>query len=291
MTILLALAAAASAALSSAAVQAPTGGDRSEIVVHGMRDAKGAATDYIDKVLPNAFDVQLGRFEEPLCPSTVGLPDALRDEVLSRIRRVAVAAGVPLAHGGCTTNLLLVVVDDKAALIEGMRRKKDSYLYGLGTAKVKELATAPGPVVAWQISDVIGADGMPLRVDGDGFPRLFTTVPPSRLVNTTRKRLLGAVIVIEQKGLVQVDTRQLADFALMRSLTPLEPRERAAPATSILSLFDGGLKPADAPQSVTAWDLAFLKALAATRSDLVANLQRDEIRNRMLQEVSKGPTN
>jgi hypothetical protein len=290
MTILLALA-AASAALSSATMQAPVAGDRSEIVVHGVRDQKGAATDYIDKILPNAFDVQLGRFEEPLCPSTVGLPATLRDEVLSRIRRVAVAAGVPLARDHCTTNLLLVVVDDKAALINGMRREKQAYLYGLGNARIKELATAPGPVAAWQISDVIGADGMPLRVDGDGFPRLFTTAPPSRLVNTTRKRLLGAVIVVEQKGLVGVDTRQLADFALMRSLTPIEPRERAAPGTSILSLFDGRLKPADAPQSVTSWDLAFLKALADTRSDLVANLQRQEIRNRILQEVAKGQKN
>jgi hypothetical protein len=176
-------------------------------------------------------------------------------------------------------------------LIEGMRRQKQSYLYGLGTAKVRQLAHAPGPVASWQISDVIGADGMPLRVDGDGFPRLFTTVPPSRLVNTTRKRILGAVIVVEQKGLLGVDTRQLADFTLMRALTPIEPRERPAPGSSILSLFDGGLSPTDAPQSVTAWDLAFLKALSATRSDIVANLQRDEIRNRMLQEVAKGSTN
>lgn len=290
MTILFALA-AASAALTSAAVQAPAVGDRSEIVVHGVRDPKGAATDYIDKLLPNAFDVQLGRFEEPLCAAAVGLPDKLRNEVLSRIRRVATAAGVPLAGERCTTNLLLVVVDDKAALIDGMRRQKQSYLYGLGAAKVRQLSHAPGPVASWQISDVIGADGMPLRVDGDGFPRLFTTAPPSRLVNTTRKRLLGAVIVVEQKGLLGVDTRQLADFALMRALTPIEPRERPAPGSSILSLFDGGLSPTDAPQSVTAWDLAFLKALSATRSDIVANLQRDEIRNRMLQEVAKGSTN
>jgi len=285
MTILFALAAGL-ASLSTTA-QTPSGTDSSPIVVQGVRNQRQAATDYIDKVLPPSFEAQFGRFEEPLCPDTVGLPDNLRGEVLSRIRRVATAAGLQLGAQGCTANLLIVVVDDKKALIEGMKHKKEAYLYGLGGAEVKRLENAPGPVAAWQISDVIGADGMPLRVDGDGFPRLFTTVPPSRLVNTTRKRLLGAVVVFEQRGLVDVSTRQLADFALVRAVTPIEPRERAAPSSSVLSLFEGGLRPTDAPQSLTWWDLAFLKALSATRSDIVADLQRNEIRDKMLREMAK----
>jgi len=286
MTMLFAFAAAL-ASLSTGA-QTSSGPDSQTIVVQGVRNQRQAATEYIDKVLPSSFDAQFGRFEEPLCPATVGLPDNLRGEVISRIRRVAGAAGLRLGADGCTPNLLIVVVDDKKALIEGMKRKKEAYLYGLGGAEVKRLENAPGPVAAWQISDVIGADGMPLSVDGDGFPRLFTTVPPSRLVNTTRKRLLGSVVVVEQRGLLDVSTRQLADFALVRGVTPIEPRGRSAPSSSVLSLFDGGLRPIDAPQSVTWWDLAFLKALSATRSDIVADLQRDEIRDKMLREMAQG---
>ena len=56
----------------------------------------------------------------------------------------------------------------------------------------------------------------------------------------------------------------------------------------MLSLFDGGLRPTDAPQGLTYWDLAFLKALSATRSDIVADLQRNEIRNKMLREMANG---
>ena len=279
---------AAALASLSAGAQTSSGPDSSTIVVQGVRNQRQAATEYIDKVLPPSFEAQFGRFEEPLCPDTVGLPVNLRGEVLSRIRRVVTAAGMRLGAEGCTANLLIVVVDDKKVLIEGMRRKKEAYLYGLGGAELKRIENATGPVAAWQISDVIGADGMPLRVDGDGFPRLFTTNPPSRLLNTTRKRLLGAVVVVEQHGLVDVSTRQLADFALVRGVTPIEPRGRAAPSSSVLSLFDGGLRPTDAPQGLTYWDLAFLKALSATRSDIVTDLQRNEIRNKMLREMANG---
>lgn len=279
--------AAALAALSPATAQTPGGADNQDIVVEGSRDRTRPATEYLDQILPPVMDAHIGRFEDPLCPSTVGLPDNLRVEVLARLRQVAAVAKIPVAAGRCTPNLLIIVVDDKKALIEGMKRQKESYLYGLGSDRVKRMEEAAGPVAAWQITDVIGADGMPLRRDGDGFPRLFTTVPPSRVVDTTRERILAGVVVLEQRGLIDVTTRQLADFALLRLLAPIQSRDRVPPASSILSLFNPGLNPEVAPQSVTWWDLAFLKALSDTRSDLVAGLQWHEIRDKMVDEMAR----
>jgi hypothetical protein len=278
--------AAAVAALTPAQAS-PARGDQA-IIVEGV-NSKRRAENYLDKVLPSVFDGQIGRFEDPLCPATVGLPDNLKDEVLDRLKQVAGVAHVPLQTGTCTPNLMIIVVDDKHALIEGMRKKRESYLYGLGNEQVSKLSNSPGPVASWQITDVIGADGMPLRYDGDGFPRLFTTVPPSRVVQTTRKRILAGVVVVEQRGLVNVTTRQLADYALVRLLAPIEAKERTAPNSSVLSLFNDGVTPEDAPQSLTWWDLAYLKALSDTRSDVVADIQRHEIRDKMLREMAKVP--
>lgn len=263
--------------------------DSQAIVVRGSRDPRRPASDYLDRMIPATFDGQLGRFEEPLCPDAVGLPANLKAEVAARIRQVAAVAGVPVRAGNCTANLLIIVVDDKKALLEGMRRQKQSYVYGIGSQELKHLASSPAPVAAWQISDVIGADGMPLRTDGDDIPRLFTTIPPSRLTDATRKRVLGSVVVIEQRGLRDMTTRQVADFALIRSLAPIESRAQAAPGSSVLSLFNEGVTPQDAPQSLTWWDLAFLKALSNTRSDELASVQRDEIRDRMVKEFAKLP--
>jgi hypothetical protein len=279
--------AAALAALQSPAAQAAPPADEQAIVVEGVRDSRRRASDYLDKVLPPAFDEQFGRFEDVLCPRIVGLPDSLRDQVLSRIAEVTSVVKIPASAGKCAPNLFIIVVDDKKALIEGMRRRKESYLYGLGSGRIEQLEDGRGPAAAWQLTDVIGADGMPLRVDGDGFPRLFTTVPPSRQVTTTRKRLLAGVVVVEQRGLTGVTTRQLADFALVRALVPIQSKQRTAPDSSVLSLFNEGVKPETAPQSLTLWDFAFLKALAATRSDLVADVQRSEIRDKILREMAK----
>jgi hypothetical protein len=259
------------------------------IVIQGIRDRRKPADDFLKKMMPTSFDDQLGRFEEPVCPGTIGLPDKLKDEVLARIRRVATAAAIRAAREGCRPNLMIIVVDDKKALIEGMQRKKEAYLYGIGDGARKRLATSAGSVAAWQISDVIGPGGEPLRVDGDGFPRLFTTIPPSRLRSGTRSRILGAIIVVEQRGLVRVTTRQLADFALVRALAPIQARIGRPPDTSVLSLFNTGVRPEDAPQSLTWWDLALLKALASTPSDALADIQKHEIRDHIVEEMTKVP--
>src|SRR6185369_7952443 len=107
--------------------------DSRAIVVEGIRDPKRRAGDYLDKVLPAGMDAAIGRFEDPLCPRIVGLPEELRLQVLGRIAQVAEAARIPVNAKACTPNMLIIVVDDKKALIEGMRRKKEAYLYGLGS--------------------------------------------------------------------------------------------------------------------------------------------------------------
>jgi hypothetical protein len=276
------------AAFSVTAAPPPPSGDTGQaIVVEGTRDRRKPANDYLDKVIPPVFDAQLGRFEDRLCPSTIGLPANLKGEVMGRMRQVAAAAGVSMAGGNCTPNLVLIVVDDKKAVIEGMRREKQAYLYGIGRDRVKRLESSASPVAAWQITDVIGADGVPLRVDGDGFPRLFTTTSPSRLRTTTRGRLLGAVVIIETGGLLNVTTRQLADFTLVRALAPTQVKDKEAPSSSVMSLFNPGVRPEDAPQSLTWWDLAFIKALFDTRGDAVSWAQRTEIRDRMVKEMAK----
>jgi hypothetical protein len=283
MSLLLAL------ALASGTIPAPASGAPDEIIVEGNRSSKSLANKYLDGVLPSSFDFQPGRFEDRLCLGVVGLPDKLKSEVEARVQRVARATNVGLAESGCRPNFLIIVVDDKKAMIEGMWRQKQSYLYGVGEAAERRLASEPGPVAAWQVSEVIGADGIPLQVDRDGIKRMFSLTQPSRVTTTTRTRLLGSVVVIEQKALVDVTTTQLADFALVRGLTPIEPQEHVAPGSSVLSLFNGTLGPEDAPQSLTWWDLAFLKALADTNSDRVASIQRHEIRDKMLKEMAKIP--
>ena len=126
-------------------------------------------------------------------------------------------------------------------------------------------------------------------VQGD-FARLKTTVSPSRIRSTVRPRVLSSVVIVEDRALTNSTVRQLADFALIKAMTPTEEREHEPPSSSILSLFNPGVTVESGPQSVTWWDLAFLKSLTNTRSDAFADTQRSEIRDHMIKEInSSGP--
>src|SRR6476620_7407206 len=129
MSLLFALALAA----ASAAPTSPEAAPQSDaIVVEGVRNARSRATQYVDELLPGGFDTQFGRYQDPSCAKTIGLPEPLQTEVLDRIRNVATAAKIDIGRPGCSPNLLLVVIADKKAIIDGMRKERQSYLYGIG---------------------------------------------------------------------------------------------------------------------------------------------------------------
>jgi hypothetical protein len=289
---------------SLAAAPAPARNASDEIVVEG-RQARGGAADYVDRLLPDAIGTQLGRFEDPICPKAIGLTDALGKDIADRIRQVARVATIDVAGETCTPNLILIATADRASLIKALRKARPLYVKGIGADELNRLASSARPFASWQVTDRVAADGMPIG-EGDNFPRggsgardakgtfisgdfarVRTTVSPSRLRNTTKLRVLASVVLVEIDALANVTTRQLADFALVRAMAPSTAAREEPPTSSILGLFNAGVTPEYGPQSVTWWDLAFLKALVNTRSDAYANIQKSEIRNHMVGEMSK----
>lgn len=277
------------------------------IVVEG-RDAGQTATDYVEKLLPSTgMEAQFGRFEEPLCPKALGLTEDLAVQVANRVRDVARAANIDVAKGSCTPNLIIIAAADKKGMIATLRKSRPGYVNGVGSDELKRLGNSTRPYVGWQVTDVIAADGMPVGssgsfpspgsgardakgnwINGD-YARLKTTVSPSRLRNPTRPRVLMSIVIVENSALTHATIRQLADFALVKAMTPTEQHEQLAPASSILSLFNPGVSAETGPQSVTWWDVAFLKSLTNTRSDSFADIQRSEIRDQMVREANKVP--
>jgi hypothetical protein len=297
----------AAAAIASTQPQAPSTAD--PIVVEG-RTFKETATDYLDKLIPANIGLQLGRFDQPICPKVMGLAEPYNTQVVDRVREVAKATSIGAAGPGCTPNLVIISAADKKAMIAALQRTRPGYVASVGNDELRRIANSHRPFAAWQVTDEVAADGMPIGSSGNfaapgngasdkndkngnyvggDYARLKTTVSPSRLRDTVKLRVLTSVVIVETGALSNVTTRQLADFALVKAMTPTEEREREAPASSILSLFDASVTPEGAPQSVTWWDFAFLKSLANTRSDSFADIQRSEIQSQMVKEVKKVP--
>lgn len=271
----------------------PQNDDPQDIVVQGSPNPKTTINRFIKELTPAPIGAQLGRFLEPVCPRVLGLPDGQDALVEARMRKIAAAVGVPVAPAKCSVNLYVLVGRDKAEVIDGLRTKFPDLVAGVPDSVLKRLKNAPGPVAAWQIVGVVGTDGMPLssvRTSAAGDPVLVSNTVgfASRIAHVTRPQFLGSMLVVEAGALNGVDTRQLADYAVMRTLAPTDTTHQAAlPANSIIKLFDPGNSPENGPLSVTHWDFAFLKALYASSNQLSATQQRSEMTAKMADELAK----
>lgn len=277
---------------AQAPASAPGAGD---IVVEGQRSPKRTIYKFVRDLTPARLGGQLGRFEDPVCPVALGMDPKENELVRDRLRQVAAAVGMEPAPGRCVPNLYVLVGRDKREIIEGVERQFPVLLSGVPRSAVRDLIDIPGPVASWQIRDRVGADGLPLstaRMAGDATPiRVVATVgSPSRLAQQTKVKFVATLIVVEAKALNGVTTRQLADYAAMRTFAGTDPgREGTLPAKSILSLFSHGAASGDAPPSLTWWDFAFLKALYVSSGELAASGQRSEMRRIVAKELSKVP--
>jgi hypothetical protein len=265
------------------------------IVVQGERDPAKAIGKFVRALTPAPIGGQLARFEDPVCPVVLGMPATENGLVQDRLREVAAAIGMKIASPGCAPNLYVLVGRDKKEIIEGLDRQFPALLSGLSRGDVRDLIEIPGPVASWQILDRVGADGMPLstaRIGSDPTPvRVVWSVgSPSRISRQTKLKFVGTLITFEAKALNGVTTRQMADYAAMRTFAATDPgRVGPLPAQSILSLFDPGTAPQSAPESVTWWDYAFLRSLYASASALGASGQRSEMERQFAKELAKVP--
>ncbi len=79
---------------------------------------------------------------------------------------------------------------------------------------------------------------------------------------------------------------QVADYVALAALADVDLDARTGDAPSILRLFDAPAPGAAAPEGLTDWDRAFLKALYHTPQN--SRLQRGEIAGHMLRDIAAG---
>ena len=289
----------AQAAAAAAAGQVPPG--NSSIVVEGIRDRAKRLQNFVKDLTPTTLTYnQLSRWEEPVCPAAFGLAAPQRSLVVDRMRTLAKAAGVPLAKPGCDPNIIVIVTSDKAALLAALEKKHPDYFPADWSDRtVRRLERSPDPVAAWQFEGVLSTDGLRISdgtasndtVDPAGLvaATTATTAPASRLRPLGRHDVLTSILIVQTSALAGITTTQFADYAAMRTLVNTDPEKlRASPSETILKVMDAPMG-TPVPLSLTNWDFSFLKAYYASRIESYANVQRNEIAQRMKRELDRGP--
>lgn len=264
-----------------------------EVVVTAQRGPEKEVQTFVEALTPaqGGARAQLSRFETRMvCPATLGVAPAQREAIVARMRRVAVAAGAPVAGARCKPNVLLAVVDDKRAFVELLIRRYPEMLGSLSTRDARRRAAAPGPAVVWQLAaSPLNADGVEIPDPQTGEVAVNQTFTAgSRISAAARPHTAAAMVVVERAALIGLTVTQLADYAAMRALSQADPAALGGSAApTILTVLEAPAG-AETPVTLTSWDLGFLKALYAAPANLYAPAQRSAIRRNLKRSLARG---
>lgn len=258
--------AALSAALAmtlAAPVVAQDASEEDDILVEAEREERfQEARKQAREITPRARTVAsaVARFQEPICPGTLGLDPESARLVNDRIMYNAELIGLPVAQGeGCTPNILVSVVPDPREDFAELRRLNHGLVRGIDLWERKRISWQEGPVLAWNITQTKTRDGQ-----GRSGGAAFDTTDSSRLSLGVREDILLSVILIDDDVIGDVDGVALADYATMRALVETKPPEGDTVFGTVLAMFN---EDAISSQRLTEFDLAYLRSIYESRDN------------------------
>ena len=259
------------------------------IVVQGTRIDDREVQNFVEALTATPRSGQISRFDWEVCPGAVGLGGTRNGAITQRLRDVAIAAGMRVGAVGCRPNMLLFVTRGTGRLIDQLSRKYPAYFDGIERAEIRRMVADPAPATAWHVEGLLDADGVEVTRDKTtGQYIVDRSAAPSRIGTATRPHFLAAIVAVELDALGGLTLTQVADYAAMRAFTRSDPKrldQSAAP--TVLSVIGAPMNSA-VPITLTQWDLALLKSLYASNPNRAASSQRNDIKQRVVQELRDG---
>jgi hypothetical protein len=251
--------------------QAQPGG--ADIVVTAPRQHDAATIRSFVRDASPVVAGQVARFNDPICPVVFGLPTDYGARIIRRIRAVATSAGRTAAPEGCAPNVTLLFANNSRSAVQELQRLRPRLFYGLENEEIRRLLDAnPTPVRAWTLNETRDEDGSDhhassaeqQRSGGDNSDNVLR-VRSSSIINLASQQVITqSIVVVEEQATIGKTLDQLADYTAMRAIAGARPGGAAMRGNSILSLFEAG---PEAPRSLTALDLAYLRALGQIRGN------------------------
>jgi hypothetical protein len=254
---------------------------------------------------PTRMTGKLARWEDGVCPVTVGLKPAFTKFISVHVKDVASQVGAPVnAQSGCKPNIEIVFTTAPQKLLDNIRKKQATYLgYADNSAQMDALAKVSHPIQAWYTtatrdlrgethvdSSKVAMSGIPIEVPcpdcPDGKIRLYGisagTVTGSRLGDGMRSSLYHVIIVADPTKLADYEIGTLADYVAMLSLAQLSSLDLCQTLPSIVNtLAKNCAMPATA---LAANDLGYLRGLYAMGPGRNLRGQEDAIAFQMQQQ-------
>ena len=285
--------------LVGAAVAAPTDGvaPPSQVTIEARQEElKSRVSAYVADVMSQdagSLGEPIAVWNWPLCFSVSGLPREQAVYVLNRISKDAETVGAPLAKDekGCHPNFVVIVTPEPEKVLRAWYHH-DQLIYNCAfPMPVNEFVGTPLPVRVWYNLDLsFVLPGSPHIDPAHAAHSLYrrcgrTPVAsgrvPSRATYALVPDFLSVVLVVDLKRVRGYQWAQVADYMALAGLAKINSHKRSDDAPTILNLFSFA-GPA-APQELTGWDRAFLKALYETDQRVAG--QRVAVVDQMLKDI------
>lgn len=254
---------------------------------------------------PTRMTGKLARWEDPVCPITVGLKPAFTDFISLRVLAVAEQVGARAnTRPGCKPNIRIVFTTTPQDLLDNVRKKQPAYLgYADNSSQLDALAKVTRPIQAWYLTasrdlrgnvsiDGARTTGVTMRIQIPPPPdNAFVEFTPSgsagsvtgsRLGDGMRSSFYQVVIVADPTKLADYEIGTLADYIAMLALAQLSSLDLCQTLPSIVNtLAKDCARPATA---LTANDVGYLKGLYAMGPGRNLRGQEDAIAFQMQQQ-------
>ncbi|WAT16846.1 hypothetical protein OZN62_07790 [Aurantiacibacter sp. MUD11] len=236
--------------------------DEREIVVTGSNEriTTGQVQRQVRDIVVrtgNMFESPLARWEDRLCPGTIGLEEDFAFALNARIRANADALGIRLMDDDCRPNFIIVFTEDGGQMLADLMDSNPEYFQYLNSGQKNDILE-PGPVHVWTGIEPRTLTGMPIAQVRNlvNPPVMQVSAAHTRIYTTIRNDITTVMITFDRDAVRGMSLRQLADYATMRGLAQTRAPDEPV-MDSILTLFDVETP----PLGMTEFDQAYLRSL------------------------------
>lgn len=280
-----------------------------QVTVTGVKEPPRLAAEHFVERFTVASPVtgKAARWDEGVCPVTVGLGKKYAAYITANLRAVAKEAGAPVnTAADCKPNIEIVFTTAPQKMADNIRKEHPSYLgYASDGAQREALANVTHPIQAWYLTAAKDLDGhididnpntFPMQAIADIQAALKSgglgkgnsgvrRVTGGRLDDGVRSILYHVIIVAEPAKLGEYEMGTLADYIALIALSQVASLDDCQPLGSIINLLAKGC--ANAPAGLTEADKSYLAGLYRMSPDGNLRMQQDGIAQVMLDRSEK----
>jgi len=302
------LLAAAAASAQSALPPPATPKNPETVVVTGHRSRQEIETvvsQFVDQHA--ATNRKTGQYMRddigPVCPVTLGLPDAFDAFVTARIVQVAAHVGAKTDKTGtCKPDIEILFTDEPEAVVKSLAQRTNGAILGMHFVhETPRLLEVTRPIQGWYVTgtrmigdtiqpvSTIGLDGT-TQSGNDKMPRFdnaYVRAPDrlslgSRIPGERISSIINVLIVADIRKVGGGEIGPVADYITMLALSEPRSLDECNTLPSILDLMASDCESRARPEKLTDSDMAYLKGLYAADLGATTNsMQKESIANGM----------